>query len=190
MSRFCGKCDFADWIMDRSDEEIKNSEFYIWSDDRRHRLDIHNQYDAALYYPYLVSMGYHSDGKDVVVLQEESFIDREEQERIGWYVRDVMKVWRRCKRKKQEFVPEDVFREVNWGSQHNPQIEEVIKRVAENGDKATFEGIHTDIHEFYRKEWYKYLLEIGYPEYKAYEWVFKGFLTREDEKKKRLEGKI
>lgn len=187
MSRFCGKCDLYDWIGDYTDEEINKMNFYIHHKGREYKLDVHNQYDAALYYPYIVAIGTHNkDGSGTIILSSDSFIDEEEKQHLSWYTRDVLKEWRRCKRKKIKFNPKEVFKKINWGCRDNSQLQAVIDDVAKNGDRAEFKDIHFNLQEYYRREWYKYLIEIGYDKRKAYDWVFKGFFASEEEMQERL----
>ena len=188
MSRFCGKCDFYDHVGDWSDEKIANSEFRITLQDREHRLDINNQYDAALYYPYLVAIGAYDGKKSTIVLSSECFIDREEKEHIGWWVRDVLAELRRCKRKKIAFDPDTVYEKMNWHNWNNKQLRAVIDAIAKDGDKATFDHIHLNMHEYYRKTWYEYLVEIGYDKRKAFSWAYKEWLVDDEKMQERLTG--
>lgn len=186
MSRFCGKCDFYDWISDKTDEEINRSEFYIYHEGRRLKLDIHSQYDAALYYPYLVSIGCHSDDKDVIVLSNDCFIDTEEQEHISWWVRDTWKEVRKYKRNKEYPDANKIYEKLSWGGWNNKQLKEVVNEIIKNGDNAKFDHIHLNLQEYHRRTWYDYLVEIGYDSTMAFNWVYKGFLTNKEEMQERL----
>ena len=54
MSKFCGKHDLYDSLVDRDDQFIANSDFYIRCSNRMHKLDIHNRKDVIRYYPFLI----------------------------------------------------------------------------------------------------------------------------------------
>lgn len=173
MSKFCDKCDFYDWIADKDDEYIQNSRFYIYHKGRECRLDIHNQFDAALYYPFIVALaGANQDGANIV-LSSDCYIDTRENEHRKWQIHDVLKEWRKCKRKKIPFIHDEVFKRVAWGNKPDPQLDAIIDAVSKDGKKASFEHIHYPLQEYYRRIWYQHLVEIGYDTNTAYRWVFK-----------------
>lgn len=199
MSKFCGKCDFCDhlWIRNNSAEdmikELRNTEVYISSgeDGRKHRLVMETELDAARYYPYLTSMSFGSrDGKNVVILTSRPHIDYEEQEHLSWKIRDVLKYWRKCKRNKIPFDKEKCYEEVSLWKNNDSALKEIIFRVAEIGDKASFKGIYLPMAELYRKEWYKELVRLGEDPARAYCWCFGELFPFEDVVQKRLGEEI
>jgi hypothetical protein len=62
----------------------------------------------------------------------------------------------------------------------------VAERVAKDGDKAEFDDIHDSLHEYYRREWFEELICVGYTEFEAYNWCFKGLFDDEETVIKRL----
>ena len=188
MSMFCGKCDFYDHVGDWPDEKFANREFRIILKEREHRLDIHNQYDAALYYPYIVAIAAHDKDRSTIILSSECFIDSEEKEHISWWARDVLAAVRRCKRKKIKFDPDEQYEKMNWLNWNSKQLRQVIDAIVKDGDKATFDHIHLNMHEHYRKTWYEYLVEIGYDKHKAARWVYKDWFIKDEDIQKRIEG--
>lgn len=194
MSRFCGKCDFYDsFVMIGSDgkhgkleENLKRLKLYVYGKDGRdHRVKSDTIKDIAKYYPYLEGvMSYSKETGYNIYLQSDSFIDQEEREHIGWYVRDVLKYWRKCKRGKKPFVVNECIQTLHW--MNDDILRTVAERVAKDGDKAEFDDIHDSLHEYYRREWFEEMVRVGYTEREAYDWCFKGFFTDEETIIKRL----
>lgn len=168
MSALCGKCDVLDWFNDRSDDYIANSKFYIYTPDgRSHRLDIHTRKDLALYAPYLVAMAAGNGEGCTVHISSTCFIDREEAEHLTFELDRAKQLYRRCKRKKQLFDRSEAYREISWNgeyetAQSDEPAKQIVDRVAEQGEKATIDGIHDRLHDYYRREFLDYLLEMGY----------------------------
>ena len=199
MSKFCGKCDFCDhlWINSNSAEEmikkLRNTEVYISTgkDGRKHRLAMETELDAARYYPYLTSMSWGSkDGGDGVILTSRPYIDYEEQEHLSWRIRDVLKYWRKCKRNKIPFNKEECYNKVTFLRDNDSALKEIICRVAEIGDKASFEGIYLPMAELYRKQWYKELVRLGEDPARAYCWCFGELFPFADVVQRRLGEEI
>lgn len=182
MSQFCGKCDFYDsFVMIGSDgkhgkleENLKRLKLYVYGKDGRdHRVKSDTIKDIAKYYPYLEGvMSYSKETGYNIHLQSDSFIDQEEREHIGWYVRDVLKYWRKCKREKKPFVVDECIKSLHW--MNDDILRTVAERVAKDGGKAEFDDIHDSLHEYYRREWFEELVRVGYTEFEAYNWCFKG----------------
>lgn len=89
MSRFSGKCDFADTISIYGiDFIIKNCK--IFQNKKELKL---NKHSIIKYFPYLVSsMGMSKDSGGTVYLTSESYIDSQNKERIKWYLEDLQKI--------------------------------------------------------------------------------------------------
>ena len=193
MSMFSGKCDFYDGFIDISSkcdkekilENLKKLKLYVSGKDGRfHRVKSDTIEDIAKYYPYLQSISlYDKENGYRIYLESDSFIDREEAEWRDWKVGYVLKYWRKCKRNKKPFVAEECFNEVSWTGS---KLEEIIRRVEKDGDKAKFDDIHDDTHEYFRRQWFEELVRLGYTEREAYDWCFKAFLDDEEIIIKRL----
>lgn len=201
MSKFSGKCDFYDGFVaiacdgdeEKLNEKIKRLKLYVQgSDGREHLVKSDTIKDIVKYYPYLKVMSYgnNKDGKYVVVLSSDSFIDQEEAEFLEWRIRDCLKYWRKCKRNKVDFDVTEFLNSCYISRHGDDAMVEIAKRVKEHGDKATFDGIHLPMHEHFRKEWFKELVSLGYTEYEAFRWVYKAFFFSEEEMKKRLETEL
>ena len=194
MSQFCGKCDFYDGFVaiggDGDEEKVKENlkmlKLYVYGKDGRdHRVKSDTIKDIAKYYPYLERiMCFDKDDGYKIYLASDSFIDQEEKERLNWYIEDVLKYWRKCKRKKKPFVADECVEELKWMREDLIQV--IAERVAKDGDKAEFEDIHLPMHEYYRKRWFEELVSLGYSELEAYNWCFKGFFDSEEVVIKRL----
>lgn len=188
MSEFSGKCDVYDCLGDRSDEYLQNSKFFIYgTDHRNHQLVINNQKDLAKYYPYLTcSMGADKNGACVYITSQ-SFIDREEAERINWVKNDLVKYYKKCKRNKIQYTVDEAIKAAVWFNPSDWEIE-LARRVGEAGDKAETEDLHTSIHEYFRERWYKELISQDYTEDEAKLWVY-GWDRVWEEKKDEREKK-
>ena len=89
MSRFSGKCDFADTISIYGiDFILKNCKVY--QDKKALKL---NKHSIIKYFPYLVSsMGMSKDFGGVIDLTSESYVDSQNKEKIKWYLEDLQKI--------------------------------------------------------------------------------------------------
>lgn len=89
MSRFSGKCDFADTISIYGiDFIIKNCK--IFQNNKALKL---NKHSIIKYFPYLVSsMGMSKGSGGTINLTSESYIDSQNKEIIEWYLEDLQKI--------------------------------------------------------------------------------------------------
>lgn len=89
MSRFSGKCDFADTISIYGiDFIIKNCK--VFQNKKELKL---NKHSIIKYFPYLVSsMGMSKDSGGTITLTSESYVDSQNKERIKWYLEDLQKI--------------------------------------------------------------------------------------------------
>lgn len=198
MSKFSGKCDFYDSISiacdgdaTKIDEYLANTDIYVYGkDSRKHKVECRNEMEIAKYYPYLTSIGCfdNTSNKRFVVLSSCPFIDTEEKERIDLHVNDAYRYWNKCKRNKKPFVI-DEYLETVWSS-YKEIDKQIAERIAKDGKKAKFDGIHFPMHEYYRKQWFEELVRLGYSEFKAFSWCFNEFFPSDEVIEKRLGRKI
>ena len=89
MSRFSGKCDFADTISIYGiDFIIKNCK--VFQNNKELKL---NKHSIIKYFPYLVSsMGMSKDSGGTIILTSESYVDSQNKEIIKWYLEDLQKI--------------------------------------------------------------------------------------------------
>ena len=89
MSRFSGKCDFADTISIYGiDFIIKNCK--VFQNQKELKL---NKHSIIKYFPYLVSsMGMSKGSGGTINLTSESYVDSQNKEIIKWYLEDLQRI--------------------------------------------------------------------------------------------------
>lgn len=170
MSEFSGKCDVWDSLYEIRglNDDSDWSKVTIVQDGKV--LDINSLKDLIKYAPYLIRSGYYSKEESYSDITTESFIDSEEKERLEWRLKDARRAYRCCKRKKREFIPEEIVKEIFW---HPDELDlEVCRRVKEHPYATNMDGLHTKIHDYYREVWYLAMLEYGYTPKEAREWIY------------------
>lgn len=163
MSMFSGKCDCYDTLIaihNYTEDDLKNK-VKIYVGNNTEPLHIESYKDLIPYYPYLISFAMFSKGKSVVHLSSESFVDSEERESLYFRLKELIKIYNHCKRKKTEFSVNDAVKEVCYGDWNSDIICELAKRVKENGKKATIDGLHLKLYELYRKTLVDEMLKNG-----------------------------
>ena len=186
MSEFSGKCDLWDslvMIRESNDETTDWSKIKIYQhtdesyfDEKGFHgdqlLDIKCLKDLLPYAAFLTSMAYgNQDGTYICHIGKRSFIDTEEEERFTWYLKDIQKLYRRCKRKKIEFTEEYVMDKMHWWSDKDA-IKTLFYRVKEHPYSANVKGLHDDMHQYYRKRLEEDMIKAGYTSEQAHEWVY------------------
>lgn len=140
--------------------------------------------DLIPYFPYLVSIAAcdNADSNNsMVVLSSKSFVDIEEEDILSIYLKNLIKIHNRCKRKKIDFKVDEAVREVCWNNWNKKAITELAERVKLYGKKASINGMHLDMHERYRKELVDEMLKYGLnPSEYGYERFEKGNITDEN----------
>lgn len=188
MSYYSGKCDFCDhiWMSSETEEEAFNkfngTKLYItqplpddfsWEEAHQTNIDIPETYfkkieyssikDLIPFYPYTISMAFYSKNpyESMICLSSESFVDKEERESLEWRLKNLLTIYNRCKRKKIEFNVEEALKEIVWNGWNEEPYRELSNRVKENGKKATINGIHLKMHEYYRRELVNEMIKNG-----------------------------
>lgn len=155
MSNFSGKCDWKDSldIHNYTLEELQNN-VKIYIGRSTEPLHIEKMSDMIPYYPYIVgSASFNNTERSAVIrLSSESFVDREEREILELKLKQILKTYNRCKRNKTEFKITDVVKELCWMDWNKNAITELAIRVRDKGKKATIDGIHLSMHEYYREK--------------------------------------
>ena len=114
MSKFSGKCDFADsisiWTKEddsKIDEFLAKSRIYIGFGANQKKLDLHCYKDAIPYLPYIVAMSSCDKNDAYINLSDRSFVDQENDElmdgAVKWYKRKRDSSKRKCKKLNMEF---------------------------------------------------------------------------------------
>lgn len=194
MSMFSGKCDFYDSFCmiggdgdeEKINEQLKKLNLFVHGKDGRdHRVKTETIKDIAKYYPYLEAIGiYDGETGYRIFLSSDSFIDQEEREHRNYMIEDVQKYWRKCKRKKEKFDPDKCAEELWWDDKET--LKEIATRITQDGNNAEFDDMHFPLWEHYRRRWFEELVRLGYTEYEAYNWCFKGLFDSEEIQIKRL----
>lgn len=96
-------------------------------------IDIHfdTLLDLIPYYPYIVSMCYHSDGKEIIYISQQSFVDEDLDGHLehGWY----SDFWQHYKKELQDHYREIVIRYYNPTGREIKENITFMKEVAEDG---------------------------------------------------------
>ena len=193
MSVYSGKCDFYDGFVaircdgdeEKVKEKLKTLTLYIrGKDGRDHLVKSDTLRDIAKYFPYLEGMMVSDSDGMKCWLSSDSFIDQEERDSRNWKADYIFKYWRKCKRKKIPFTEEGCKKEL-WFSD-SKELDEMIHRVAVDGDKANFDDIHFSLWEYNRRRWFEAMVDLGWSEQEAYDWCFKGFFDPPEVEEKRL----
>lgn len=152
MSEFSGKCDLCDTLEIFGDRITPdNTEIFVGDIGP---LKFKDKTDLIPYYPFLEAMMSTSQDFTHIVLSKDSYIDREENEILQSHLDDVLKAYRKAKRKKETFDFAFVEKECHgfWIMKESKLIYQILtKRVQEKGDKATYEGLHLWVQNMYRE---------------------------------------
>ena len=167
MSKYSGKCDVYDMLGDLTDQQISEYKIYAYGNEII-PLKINTPSDLIPYYPYIVRLWFG----DTIHLSEKSFVDSEEEEFLTFYMDELKRYWRRCKRNKTPFDSTRAYEMITMSGFVQPWNRELVDRVAESGEKATFEGVHIPAHDAMREKLYKEMLANGYDDDRAYRWCF------------------
>ena len=159
MSKYSGKCDFYDHIeMCKNEEEVLNTKIYIGNSETP--LNIHSMVDLIPYYPHIIYLGVYNGENNIVRLTEKPYTDIEEEEHLQFYLDTILRYYRKCKRKKEEFNVETAIENLRWISCKDV-IRTLAERVKKDGKKATYEGLHLPFEDYYRKELVNEMLKNG-----------------------------
>lgn len=175
MSIFSGKCDVWDTFIEiqRLNDKSDWSKVRICQKDEE--LKINSVKDLLPYAAHLVGFGSWHDGECFARISEDSFVDREEKEHLAQALKHFKNEYRKCKRKKQEFIPEDAAE--RYSIVNMSYMLELAQRVKEHPCVANTDGLHTPFAEMCRKELRDTMIEFGYTKEQANKWVFEGVKT-------------
>lgn len=165
MSRFSGKCDFYDTIVmsNYSLEDFTSGRVKIYVNEERVKINFLT--DLIQYYPYIIAIGCFNtkDKSAVVELSSIPHTDRREKETLDFYTKNLLRIYNRCKRKKTAFDIEKAVNEI--APYERNETKNTIKRLAEriktDGKKASTDGLHFEIYDWYRRELVEEMLSNG-----------------------------
>lgn len=166
MGKYSGKCDWFDTVELHGMDNILKSKIYLGWNPVPLRID--SEKELVPYYPHLVRLAASENGIGIFRLTDESYVDRDERERLKWYLEDATKYVNQCKRKKKE-VDLDYYNSKPY--EFNKEVKtKILERVA-NKD-TDISDIHLPVYERYRQELYKEMLRVGWTEKEAKIWCF------------------
>lgn len=161
MSQFSGKCDLYDSVVMIGGYDVKNIELFLYKNGKNYPLKLETEKDLIPYYPYVPFLSTGSkDGKYRAYLSE-SFIDVEEKKILTFQLKDLLREYRKCKRKKIPFKPN-----ISW---YNKAL---IEKVEKDGEKATANGIHLNMQNYFRKRLAEEMETNGYSDIEIIKWVY------------------
>lgn len=165
MSKWSGKCDCYDTLIaihNYTLEELQN-DVVIYVGANTEPLHIEKMSDLIPFYPYIICSSFHDnkERKAVIHLTSESYVDREERNSLEFMLKELLRIYNRCKRKKIEFNAEDAIKEVVWNGWNEEAYRELAGRIKLYGKKATTNGVHLKMHEIYRQELVDEMLKNG-----------------------------
>ena len=176
MSKYCGKYDLYDHFFMSGEpvgEQLLKSNIYYGKNNER--LKIETERELALYFPYIPGSIACSHGENQSIwIGGVDYIRRREKEIIDLYVRDAKRERNLCRRKKKEYIPEEVYeKRFGWcRDRDKEQIMEIIRRVGEGG-RQKFDDIRLPSRDHDRNEWYEDLVEkYDYDPEFARKWVW------------------
>lgn len=179
MSEFCGKCDLWDTVYHigkvRDDSDWSKIHIYQRGKDSNDvDLNITSLKDLIKYAPYLISVGIGTKEECKYWITSESFIDREDRESLEWKLKTVKQIYRRCKRKGIEFTLETVKENIFFTYCNEELIQGLYERVKAHPYTKNISGLHTNLHQIYREYWVEGMMEYGWTEEEAKNWVYNG----------------
>lgn len=182
--KLSSKCCLEDTIDMYTDfEESKITEFLAKTDIYQgvgedfkpvDKIDILSYKDLVPYLPFCESiMCMDKNGRNMIILQKKPHWLYEEKERIDWIVKEVTKIYNRCKRKKVPFKIEEHLNEIIFSNDYQDVIFLVADRIVNLGKKATFTDIYLNFtNKFYREPLVDEMIKSGYTKEQAVSWAY------------------
>lgn len=153
MSKFSGKCDFADHIEIVGLENTLKSTVFIGNIGNEKKLELHEYRDLIPYFPHLISVaGISKVGNSVIHLTTKSYVDIREEESLNFKLKQVLNYYKKCKRNNIKFDEDECLKKMYIMEWDKGIYTEIIERVKQYGNKANTNGMHLYISEYYRKK--------------------------------------
>lgn len=136
MSRWTGKCDFADHceMIDNPKEVVEKATVYYGDA----RVDIKSEKDLFPYYTHLIASMASSKESQTIHLSRHSFIDDEEASSISWRIRDCIQLARKAKKEKVEFTWDYVKDKLNDFRSETIPYKQIVEILNSNPDIIKF----------------------------------------------------
>lgn len=156
MSKYSGKCDFYDYMSIHSNsddwdemfEKFNGTELFVntGSPSTDKQILYSSIEDICEFFPYIVSVS----AGNKVWLSSKPYTDISETEMLNIMLKDALRYYNSCKRKKISFNKEEAEKKMPF-SLNGPVAREVLNRVEKNGKKANIDGLHLYMEDIYRK---------------------------------------
>lgn len=98
MSKFSGKCDFADFIFNNEIDYNKfNENFSIYVGE--YPFYINEEADLIPLYPHIIAVHYKNENKHFIKLTKDSFLKSNDMEVSSWLIRDILTAYKKLNKK-------------------------------------------------------------------------------------------
>lgn len=181
MSKWTGKCDFADHceMINNPQKIIENANVYMGNA----KLAIKEPRDLIPYYTNIIGMMSSSNGHQEIHLALNSFIDDEEADMLSWRIYHAIKAARKCKKSKIDFTIDSLKEQLAFDAQidawlmtidiikdepdlikiHLPtEYRKALRVIERDIVPHYFFDVHLDGANRKREEFVKYAAENGY----------------------------
>ena len=142
-------------------ESTLNSKIYVG--DNSKPLQLKEYKDMIPYFPHIITASSYNkeQNSSVIHLTSESWVDIEERKMLKFYMEEVLKYYRSCKRNKKPFEAEEAIKKFGWMFDKTA-ANMIIERVQQQGQRASIEGLHLPYYEHCREELerYKQFIEL------------------------------
>jgi len=137
-------------------------------------LNITTETELALYFPYIIWMGYWDKEHGVIRISQTDYIRRREIESLDIYRSQILREKARIRKRKLEYNPDAIFDKL-FGKWYDAEREMLIELIArfEHKNKVDMSDIRLRSREWERNIWYTDLVEkYGYDNDFARDWVW------------------
>lgn len=169
MSKYSGKCDFADtWEI--LGDRMKNAKVYYGNNIVPLRID--NVKDAMPYFPFIVSSMASSEETTTIYLAERSYVDETNERWMDSCWKTVKKAY---KKRAKNGVPtiDDILTAIGDTAWNRETYEKMASALVSSGGKGDRpKNLFAPCLEHYRTSLYEDLVSAGYDENIAYRWVY------------------
>lgn len=170
MSKYCGKCDFADHLeICGTDKPMK---VYIADEE----VDCSTEAKRALYYPYIIAALFSNPDGQTIYITHLSYIRLQELETIDHIMDKLLVAYRRCKRKKIEFSFDEATSKLYSLYLREPYdklTRQIYERIKANPKEVRVDDLRIGsvMNVYHRKEWFEELVRLGWDKDVAEDWV-------------------
>ena len=186
MSKYSGKCDIYDSLImiremnedsDWSKVTIKQytDELDAYGYNKVKELKITSLKDVVPYFPFIEGSAYYDNTGIfgiVIIIGQHSYVYEEEHERLQNILDEAKKHYRKCKRKNEEFIPQEIAKKLNICNAYSKIYLEICNRVKEHPCSASIDDLHMPYFNYERDMLIDTMMQYGYSKKEAYEWCY------------------